>query len=203
MVTFHVVGMRDKKISRQVVELGEVGVSVLGPNLDLNNCSVISRADTRGVVFGGVTMIGGVFDQKIRLEDFPFQKVHFSKVKFKGEYFGCDFGDWDDVSVSSISDCDFSEASMHGCRFLNSDMKGMVMPPWPCFCLSDPAKARGFVMSKSWPKSMGLTLDIYTDTDPECVAIVANANVIADKNKLSLDEVRALLEGIPGLEIRG
>lgn len=77
------------------------------------------------------------------------------------------------------------------------------MPPWPYFCLSDPAKARGFVMSKSWPKSMGLTLDIYTDTDPECVAIVANASVIADKNKLSLDEVRALLEGIPGLEIRG
>ncbi|MEZ0191460.1 hypothetical protein AB9X41_19815 [Ralstonia solanacearum] len=120
MVTFHVVGMRDKKISRQVVELGEVGVSVLGPNLDLNNFSVISRADTRGVVFGGVTMIGGVFDQKIRLEDFPFQKVHFSKVKFKGEYFGCDFGDWDDVRVSSISDCDFSEASMHGCRFLRA-----------------------------------------------------------------------------------
>ncbi|MDO3526556.1 hypothetical protein ACNRBH_25555 [Ralstonia pseudosolanacearum] len=155
------------------------------------------------MVFSGVVMIGGVFDQKIRLEDFPFQKIHFSKVTFKGEYFGCDFGDWDDVNVSSVSDCDFSEARMHGCRFLNAEMTGIVMPPWPCFCLNDPSKARDFVMSKPWPKSMGLTLDIYTDTDPECVAIVADASVMADKDKISLDEVRALLKDIPGMRIKG
>lgn len=195
--------MRDEKLFDQVVDLAEDEVSVLGPDLELNDCSVVSHADTRGIAFAGVVMVGGVFDQKIRLENFPFQNAHFSKVKFKGEYFGCDFGDWDDVRISSISGCDFSEARLHGCRFLNADMKGIVTPPWPCFCLRDPSKARDFVMSKSWPKSMGLTLDIYTDTDPECAAIVANASVIADKDKLSLDEVRALLEGIPGLEIKG
>ncbi|MEF9416026.1 MULTISPECIES: hypothetical protein [Ralstonia solanacearum species complex] len=195
--------MREKKIFDQIVWLGGGLVNVLGPKLEFNNCSVNSKADARGMVFSDVVMIGGVFDQKIRLEDFPFQKIHFSKVTFKGEYFGCDFGDWDDVNVSSVSDCDFSEARMHGCRFLNTEMAGIVMPPWPCFCLNDPSKARDFVMSKPWPKSMGLTLDIYTDTDPECVAIVADASVMADKDKISLDEVRALLKDIPGMRIKG
>ncbi|MDC6286615.1 hypothetical protein [Ralstonia pseudosolanacearum] len=69
--------MREKKIFDQIVWLGGELVNVLGPKLEFNNCSVNSKADARGMVFSGVVMIGGVFDQKIRLEDFPFQKIHF------------------------------------------------------------------------------------------------------------------------------
>lgn len=45
-------------------------------------------------------------------------------------------------------------------------------------------------------------LDIYTDTDPECVALVASAEAMADDSKVPLDQLRVMLETIPGVEIQ-
>lgn len=47
----------------------------------------------------------------------------------------------------------------------------------------------------------GLTLDIYTDSDRECVAIIGDASELAKKSRLPLSEIRALLQTIPGLNI--
>ncbi|MFM9281823.1 MerR family transcriptional regulator [Paenibacillus jiagnxiensis] len=102
---------------------------------------------------------------------------------------------------SSVSECDFSSASLHECRLLNCDMKGILIPKWPCFCLLDPAEARDFVVSQQLPKKMGLILDIYTDTDRECVAIIGDASALAKESGLPLSEIRALLQTIPGLNI--
>lgn len=193
--------MRDKIVRNEVVRLSADLVTVLGPNLELHDCTVESFADNRGVVIAGVVMSGGVFDQHVRMANFHFEKIRFNNVQFKGEYVGCDFGDWDDVKVPRISDCDFSAATLHECRFLNCDMTRVTTPKWPCFRMINPAEARDFVKSKSWPKGIGLMLDIYTDTDPECVALAANAAAMAEDSKVPLDQLRVMLEGIPGVEI--
>ena len=193
--------MRDQIVRNEVIRLDEDLVTVLGPNLELNDCTVESFADNRGLVIAGVVMSGGVFDQRVRLENFHFEKIVLKNVRFKGEYVGCDFGDWDDVQVPRISSCDFSATILHECRFLNCDMAHMVTPKWPCFRLINPADARDFVKSKSWPKGIGLMLDIYTDTDPECVALVVNAGAMSEDSKMPLDQLRVMLEEIPGIEI--
>lgn len=193
--------MRDKIINDSVIQLKEDLVTVLGPNLELNNCVVESFADEKGIVLADVVMHGGVFDQRVKLSDFHFRRVRFDAVKFKGEYSGCDFGDWDDVATPRISGCDFSATVMDGCRFLNCDMGSIVTPKWPCFRLMQPAGARDFVMSKSWPKGVGLILDISTDIDPECVAIVLDASVMAKDSNVPLEQLRPMLEAIPGVEI--
>lgn len=193
--------MRDKIVNNSVIQLKEDLVTVLGPNLELNNCVIESFADGKGIVLAGVVMQGGVFDQRVKLSDFHFRRATFDSVKFKGEYSGCDFGDWDDTVNPHISRCDFSAAVMDGCRFLNCDMAGIVTPKWPCFRWMHPATARDLVMSKSWPKGVGLILDISTDIDPECVAIVLDASVIAKDSNLPLEQLRPMLEAIPGVEI--
>lgn len=193
--------MRDRVVNDSVIRLEGDLATVLGPNLELNNCVVESFVDGRGIIFAGVVMYGGVFDQRVRLSNFHFSRAVFDAVKFKGRYSGCDFGDWDDVVIPGISRCDFSDAVMDGCRFLNCDMADIVTPKWPCFGWMHPAAARDFVMSKSWPKGVGLILDISTDIDPECVAIVLDASVIAKDSNLPLEQLRPMLEAIPGVEI--
>ncbi|TQR34816.1 hypothetical protein [Brevibacillus brevis] len=94
-----------------------------------------------------------------------------------------------------------SSARLQDCRLLNCDMKGILIPKWPCFCLLNPAEARDFVISQQWPKKIGLTLDIYTDSDRECVAIFGDASVLAKESGLPLSEIRALLQIIPGVNI--
>lgn len=193
--------MRDKIINDSVIQLRGNLATVLGPKLELNNCVIESFVDGRGIIIVDLIMRDGVFDQRVKLSDFHFGKATFEAVKFKGRYSGCDFGDWDDVENPHISRCDFSAAVMHGCRFLNCDMGNVTTPKWPCFRLMQPAEARDFVMSTSWPKGIGLTLDICTDTDPECVAIVLDASVMAGESNVPLERLRPILEAIPGVEI--
>ncbi|MCM3270310.1 hypothetical protein [Paenibacillus elgii] len=193
--------MNNQVLSSQTIQLERNQVSFLGPNLEMHDCTVISEADTKGLTFVGLRMHGGIFHQKRALKDFHFQGAHFSRVRFMGNYLGCDFGDWDDINRSSVSECDFSSARMHGCRLLNCDMKGIHIPKWPCFCFSNPAEARDFVNSRSWPKKIGLILDIFTDEDRECVATFGDASVLAKESGLPLSEVRSLLMVIPGIHI--
>ena len=194
--------MKDQTVRGELIQLQEDLVTSLGPRLELYDCIIESYADARGVIFPGLVMRGGIFEQRVRMSNFHFLKVSFHGVKFKGEFLGCDFGDWDDASHPRISDCDFLDASMHECRFLNCDMATIVTPKWPHFQLRHPSEAREFVMSQAWPKGVGLTLDVYTDTDPECVAVIANAKIIADRSKLPLEQLRSLLETVPGVEIK-
>lgn len=194
--------IRDEIVVNQTVRLASDQVSVLGPNLELRDCVVVSEANSDGVAFAGAAMIGGVFDQRTPLEDFHFERVHFRGVRFVGTYSGCDFGDWDDMQKSSVTECDFSESSLNNCRFLNCEMAEIKTPSWPCFILSNPALARDFVKSKSWPRKIDMVLDIYTDTDPQCVAVVGNADVLALDSSLTAAELRTLLQEIPGIGIR-
>lgn len=56
-------------------------------------------------------------------------------------------------------------------------------------------------MSRVWPEGIGLLLNIYTDEDPECVANISDAQILADEKKMPLSELRSILEAIPGVEI--
>ncbi|SFG89896.1 hypothetical protein SAMN05518865_1222 [Duganella sp. CF458] len=193
--------MQNKIVSGEVIELEQNSVSLLGPNLELLNCSVVSRTAAKGISLRGLNMAGGTFTQQVRLSDFHFHNAHFQNVKFRGEFWGCDFGDWDDQAKSSITNCDFSDSMMHGCRFLNSDMKSIKLPGWPHFCIFNPADAREFVLETNWPGDLDVTLDVYTDVDPECQAIVSNAEILAADNGILVDDLRRLLEQVPGISI--
>lgn len=194
--------IRDTSISRERLLLSNLEVNLLGPNLVLENCDVHSDCQREALVVSGLTMTGGSFNQQGRaLTDFHFERAHFSGVTFTGNFAGCTFGDWDAVETSSVRNCDFTQAGLEDSRFLNCDIDSMRLPGWPVFTIVNPAEARDFVMSRPWPSKMRIALDVYTDNDPECVAICGDAAKLAKSDDISLDELRTLLEAVPGMKI--
>jgi len=190
------------KISEQDIKLTSEEANFLGPELVLENCTINSNCDRDTLTIAGLTMIGGDFIQHARLSDFHFSRAHLINVKFTGNFIGCDYGDWEKLDRSSVSGCDFSEAILDGCRFLNCDMHGIQLPKWPNFAILNPINARSVVLSRKWPSEIGITLDVYTDNDPECVAICGNAEILAKEDKISLDDLRELLMTLPGINIQ-
>lgn len=193
--------IKEKSLTKYRIDLRNDVVNILGPNLELNECEIISNCETEAIAIAGIKMNGGVFEQNRSLVNFNFEKAHFNNVLFKGNYIGCDFGDWDLEERSSISNCDFSLALLDGCRFLRCDPNYIQFPKWPCFTIISPCEARQYVLSRNWPEKIGVILSIYTDTDPECVAVTGDALRIAKKNKITLLELRELLLKIPNILI--
>ena len=193
--------LKNNHLSKQEIKLDKGQVNVLGPNLILVECDVISHSTNDELIVAGLTMRGGSFIQKLTLSNFHFKHTHFSNVNFDGNYVGCDFGGWDSVDNASIESCDFSGANLDGCRFLNCDAEALKFPIWPCFVIFNPTASLSFVSSRKWPGKIGMLLQIYTDSDPECTAVCGDAGRIAAKNGIALQDFRSLLESIPGISI--
>jgi len=196
--------IRDTRISRKRLLLSNLEVNLLGPDLVLENCSVHSDCQSKALIISGLVMTDGHFNQQDRaLTDFHFEYAHFSDVKLTGKFVGCTFGDWVSAATSSIRSCDFTEAGLEDCRFLNCDIESTRLPKWPAFTIVNPAEARDFVMSRPWPSKTRIALDVYTDTDPECAAICGDAAQLAKSDDIPIDELRTLLEAVPGIKILG
>lgn len=190
-------------ISNERVLLSNVEVNQLGPDLVLEECEVFSNCEEKALVMSGVRMRGGRFVQQDRdLVDCQFDRVHFDGVKFVGRFIGCDFGDWDSTDKASIARCDFTDAVLDDCRFLNCDVETLALPKWPCFAIVNPAEARDFVMGNAWPAKTRITLDVYTDVDPECTASLGDASRMAKRDGIALEDLRERLLAIPGIRIR-
>lgn len=188
-------------VAEENIKLLDQEVNVLGPELYVEDCNIYSDCDNGALIIAGMKMVGGKFFQDSPLTNFHFENAHFLNVKFSGTFIGCDFGDWDDSERSSVSHCDYSDAILDGCRFLNCDMESIKLPKWPCFTLINPSVARSAVLSRQWPSKVGMILDIYTDNDPECVGICGDAQRLAKKNSLSIADFRQLLMTVPGMQI--
>ncbi|MFM9281824.1 hypothetical protein [Paenibacillus jiagnxiensis] len=70
-------------LSGQTIELERDQVSILGPKLELHDCTVISETDGKGMVFAGLRMYGGIFGQKQALENFHFQGAFFTSQVYR------------------------------------------------------------------------------------------------------------------------
>jgi len=194
--------LRDQSLNSEILELVNDNPSVLGPRLILNSCIVESRLPSKCTIIAGLTMTGGNFNQHVELKDFHFENAHFDNVTFTGEFVGCDFGDWDDTSKSSIEKCDFKDCKLDGVRFLNADIDTITLPKWPHFFIRSPDKCNPNIDTKSLPKKLGITLSVYFDEEPECSAIAGNAQRLADENEVSMEQIREMLSSIEGIEIQ-
>lgn len=192
---------KNQHLSQREISITDDEVNVLGPDLVLEGCSILSSCTAEALVIAGLRMKEGAFDQRSPLSNYHFERAHFEGVSFVGSYSGCDFGDWDSDQKSSIVNCDFTNARLDGCRFLRCKTETIRFPKWPYFTIINPGAARQYVLSQSWPGRVATTLGIYTDVDPECVAITGDAERIAKKNKLALSDFRDLLAKIPGILI--
>lgn len=196
------IDLRDTEIVGETIDIApSPTLHGLGPNLILNNCTLNVKVGSGGIIYSGVALNNCIFNQCVPLKNEQFDRVHWDGVKMTGHYSGCDFGNWDDPAQGSIRNCDFSAATMDSLRFINADAENIALPGWPYFALVEPNTALEYVRSQTWPRRLGIALDIMADNDPRCAMVVDSAVRLAEKDGISVDEVRSLIANIPGLRI--
>lgn len=104
--------------------------------------------------------------------DFDFFSARFIVCKFEGTFSGISFGNRGGgealFGFGSVRGCDFSEATLDGCRFFNTDVSTLRFPVWPHVVLLDFHKRAQEVISGSWPGELGKYMRICAD-QPESV----------------------------------
>ena len=190
--------LKNKIIENERIILSEDAVNVLGPNLVLRDCEIISEINNhRALIVAGVEMIGGSFYQKGTLSDEQWDTAIFTKVKFKGKLSGWDFGNWDEPDY--INECDFSDAVLSDCRFLNCDISQLIFPKWPCFTIPAPSSKADQISKISWTGNWKLTMRLYAENDKECVAITGNVDDLIAENGGDKEDLKRKLSTIPGI----
>jgi hypothetical protein len=175
----------------------------LGPGLKLEDCTIISSVGTGGAIFADVAVSSGTFNQTIPLKNFEFGRTHFDGVRFSGTYSGVTFGNYADSALGSIRACDFSAASLDGCRFAHCDADTMIFPSWPCFVIVKPQRSLERVRAGQWPGDLGLILDIACDQDDAFTVVTIDLSVVEGIRNDMLPTVRDLLKSINGVRISG
>lgn len=193
--------LRNQVINDSVIELDAKEVHMLGPNLRLENCTINSDCTTRSLIASSTEMIGGVFNQRKVLKNFQFDRVIFNRVKFTGTFIGCDFGNNSESLPGKALDCDFSQAKICDSRVFGCNPERIGLPVWPRFTIVNPYLARDYVTSQVWPADLGIRMGVYTNNSPRCNVIFGDAAAFAKEYKVDRDDLRPLLEKIPGIVI--
>lgn len=193
--------LKETIISDRDITLSDDVVNVLGPNLELSNCNLTLNCAADALVLAGVVVQGGCIVAAHGLTNFHFESISLRDVRISGSYTGVDFGHWESPGLYPIKNLDLSRASLHQCRLINCDVCEVELPSWPCFAVLYPQQAASYIASVSWPGKMGTSMRVCADQDEGCVAVVLNADCLAKRAGVSANEVRGLIEGIPGVSI--
>ena len=134
---------------------------------------------------------------------YPLFKARFINCKFHGVFSGVDFGrspnpDFDG-DFGSIEGCDFTDATLDGCRFFNVDVSTLCLPAWPHVMLLEPRKRLADAAAMEWPGLLGKYMALE---EHEAVkAVVMHVPSLAKLVKCSEEEVKAAFEKFGGLQM--
>ena len=193
----------NQEIENERLELTDKKANyILGPNLTLKNCTLVLKVPARRLSLKQAQFLDCTFEVKQELKnDQGWVAASLRGCRFKGRFSGCDFGYWPDYSSlpwyqhGSIKDCDFTEASLDGCRIMGSDPSTLRFPKWPCFTLLDPIGRARELNSVQWPGRFGSVVieDLY-DQPPSTRALTFFAPAEAKRYDTTPEALRAVVE---------
>jgi len=177
------------------IKLFDNEVNFLGPNLIIKNCNIISNCNSKALSFNDVKLVDTVFDSKVLLKNFEWNRVCLEGVTFIGHYSGCDFGslkEFDD-EVGHVMNCNFSQTVLDGCRFMNCNPETIVFPKWPCFTILEPNRHSGELKLEKWPGDIGMIMEIFTDSPSGTSAVTGYATEIVSQLGGGVEDFKAML----------
>ncbi|MFL5346781.1 MAG: hypothetical protein ACJ8AT_18525 [Hyalangium sp.] len=176
-------------------------VYYLGHNLTLKNCTLVIRVSARDLVIARTRLIDCTIEVKRVLKNFQWRSVHLKGCRFKGRFSGNDFGERPSFpGEASIEDCDFTEASLNGTRFLSCDVRTLRFPRWPCFTLFDPVRRWRELRAYSWPGDIGpIRIEGFAQAPPSTVAVTYSAPELAEQYGTTPEAIRAIVEKLDGV----
>lgn len=166
----------------------------------LKDCQITNRATSRNLLFLQSVIEGGIFDTKVRLNELRWLRVKLHGVTFKGKFVGNDFGTKAEIyeNLGEIRDCDFTEASVHLCRFFNCDIASnkfapnhIIIPHNTSVCSS--------LLTLDWPDEIGYFAEMYTKPINELSFDTIDISLLAKEKKLTEDQIRQLFGRVEGI----
>lgn len=178
----------------------------VGPDSTFRDSRIDIAVSARGLIMNHTRFINCTIHVKRQLNNFPFCSMYFENCQLKGRFSGCDFGRNDGhINLSSynpdagIVNCDLTAAKLDGCRFINCDLSTLKLPRWPCFTICDPDRVYEQASALPWPGLTSSILGEPGEDPPGTVAVTWDARKLSREDDVSEDELRAVIEQIPGV----
>jgi hypothetical protein len=193
--------LQNQEIEDQRVELGPDDTPYLGPKLELRRCVVVIDAPADALTLNDVRFLDCEIEAKKELSNFYWLDAFLRGCKLTGRYSGCDFGHWvpEFSETGGIESCDFSEASLDGCRFIGCDASTLRFPAWPCFTILDPVRRVDELRSAPWPADTDILVDNIADFPDTTAAVSYDASVLAEEFEVDIDGLKATVERLEGV----
>jgi hypothetical protein len=193
---------RDREIANEQLVLdSKTELYYLGHQLTLRNCTLVVKVPERALVIAQTRLIDCTIEVKRVLKNFRWDSAHLTRCRFTGRFSGNDFGGWpDSPQEASIEDCDFSEAQLDGCRFINCDVRTLRLPEWPCFTIFDPVRRGRELSTLQWPGDMSLMVSGFAERLPETAAVTYSALELAKSCGTTPEAIKAVLEKLDGVK---
>lgn len=190
------VSFDEREFEDERLELGaRDALYSLGPNLTLRRCTLVLNVPTKRLLVPGARLIDCAIEVKQRLKGLSWENAFLRGCRFTGGFNGCDFGRWpDNPGTGGIEACDFSSASLHGCRFIGCDASTLRFPSWPCFTLLEPIQNLGRLSALAWPGELHLLVKSLARNPDSLAAVTYSATDLAKEFEVSETDIRATLE---------
>lgn len=178
------VNLQDVELTGELIDIGRDVVYFLGPNLTLRHCTLVLQIAARNLVIPQARFIDCTFVVKRELKEFRWGNAHLKGCRFTGRLSGNDFGELPySPGKGSIEGCDFTEATLQGCRFVGCDARTIRFPSWPCFTLLEPVRRWRELSTYPWPGSIGhITIEGLEISPATTAAVTFSAPVIAERH---------------------
>lgn len=135
--------------------------------------------------------------------DTNFFTARFVDCRFRGLFSGVDFGHTGGAELGqnfgSVEGCDFSDATLDGCRFINVDVSTLKFPRHDHAVLINPSSRSADVSAANWPGSMGKYMEIVTAKPPSFKATVMHIPSLTSLVQCSEEELKSALRRFGGI----
>ena len=195
--------LHDEEMADREIVIANSEATILGKGLVLRGCRITSRATSKNLVIGPVWIIESQFESKVTLKNNNWCRARLHNTSFLGHYAGCDFGWWPEYAAEKgeVVACDFTKASLEGCRFFNCSVESVDLPRWPFFSIVDPQRVASEIKSIRWPGDCGRRMRLIAESPKGVTISCQNATALARKYGCTESDLRAALERIPEVRL--
>ena len=166
----------------------------------LRDCQITNRATSRYLLFARSVIEGGSFSTKVRLSEVIWLDMKLHGVSFKGKFVGNDFGTRAETyeNLGEIRDCDFTEASVHYCRFFNCDIASNKFAPNHLIMPRNSTTSNA-LLTLSWPEQFRGLAGIFAEHIDDLSFDTVDISLLAKEEKTTEGEIRQAFGRVEGI----